>query len=121
MDRRVAEVSGQRITTMLRSNTFEVLLDLRERFVPADALPTSRGAAHWMFQTVLVVMNILQRDGFGADVATTKRIVLIAAYVQPLKRLNANLDTTDRFADIAGAIVWRVVHVAHRLHRLHRT
>jgi hypothetical protein len=36
-----------------------------------------------------------------------------------LKSLNIDLDTTDRFTDITGAIVGRGLHVIHRLHRLY--
>ncbi len=59
MDRRIAEVSGEWITAMLRANTLEVLFNLRECFIPTDALPASGGAADGMFEAVFVVVNIL--------------------------------------------------------------
>jgi hypothetical protein len=96
---------------VLRADAFEVLRDLGERFIPADALPASGSTANRVFQTVLIVMNILQGNGFRTDVAATEWIVFVTANVQPLKGLNIDLDTTDRFAKIAGAIVGSI-HVS---------
>src|SRR5690349_7162637 len=59
MNNWIAEISGEGVTPVLRANTLEVLRDLGERFIPADALPASGRAADGMLQTVLVVVNVL--------------------------------------------------------------
>ena len=53
---------------MLRLNAFEIARHLIERFIPADALPTSGGAADRLLQTIftpltLMVSNISSASG----------------------------------------------------------
>jgi hypothetical protein len=50
-------------------------------------------------------MNILQGDGLRADITPAERIVFVTADVQTLVGLNSNLDATNSFAEIAGAIM----------------
>ena len=95
---------------MLSANALEVSRHLGEGFVPSDPFPAAGGAAHGMFETIFVVVNILEGDSLWADVATAERIVFVAADVQALLACNCDLDATDRLAEIAVAIMNRVIH-----------
>ena len=86
-------------------NTFEVLRYFVKGFVPADALPAIRGAANRMLEPVFVVVKILQCDGLRADVTSAEGVIFVTPDIEPLIGLNGDLDSTDRFAEIASAIV----------------
>jgi hypothetical protein len=64
-----------------------------------------------MLETIFVVMKILKSDSLRADVAATERIVFVSADVELRRAVNRDLDTADRFAEIATAIVKRAVVV----------
>jgi hypothetical protein len=53
-------------------------------------------------------VKILQGDGLRADVSSAENVVFVATNVQTLVSLNGDFDTTDRFAEIAGAVVGAV-------------
>src|SRR4051812_27562911 len=61
----VPEISREGITAMLRADALKVLRYIVKSVVPANAFPASRRAADRVLEPVFVVMNILQRDGFG--------------------------------------------------------
>src|SRR5215216_237997 len=110
MNVRITEIRGDGIPSIVRVNAFEVLRHLVESFVPADTLPTVWSATHGISQAVFVVVNVLQGDGFRADVAAAERIVFVAADLQALVTLHGDFDAADRFADIAVAIMRRAGH-----------
>jgi len=62
---------------MLGVNAFEIFCYLGEGLVPADAFPTAGSAAHGMLEAIFVVVNILQSNRLGADVAVAERIVFV--------------------------------------------
>src|SRR4026208_1696814 len=107
MNRRVPGVSRDGVFAVSGVDAFEVLSHLVKRFVPADAFPTLRSAANRMSEAILVEVNILQRNSFGTDVSAAERVILVAADVQATICFNRDLDATDRFAEMAVAIVKR--------------
>jgi len=86
-------------------NALEVLYHLVKSFFPSDALPTVRSTADRIFEPVFIIVNILQGNGLGADVPSAERVVFVTADVQTLVGLNSDFDATDRFAEIATAIM----------------
>ena len=105
MNRGITEVGGDRVATMGRLSPLEILGDFVERFVPADTFPTQRCATDWMLEPVFIEMNILQGDRLGADESAAEGIVFVATNVESAICALRDLDTTDRFADAAVAIV----------------
>ena len=105
MNGRISKVSCDGVSAVLRMNALEVLRDFVKSFIPPEPLPTVRRAAHGIFQTVFIKVNISQGSGLGTDVAAAERVVLVAADVQTLIGVNRDLDATYRFAEIAAAIV----------------
>ena len=55
----ITKVGCDGIPAVLRVNALEVLRYFVKSFVPSDALPTVRSAAHRMFEPVFVVVKIL--------------------------------------------------------------
>jgi hypothetical protein len=105
MNGRVTKIRCDGISAVLRANALEILRDLVKSFFPSYPLPTVRSPAHGMFQSVLIVVKILQGNGLRADVPAAEGVVFVTTDVQPLVGLNGDLDTTYRFAEIATAIV----------------
>src|SRR5439155_13216894 len=100
----ITKISCDGIPSVLRLNAFEVLRHLIKSLVPSDLLPTMSGAAHGIFQPVLIIVNILQSNCLRANVPAAEWIVLGTADVQTLAGLNGDFDAAYRFAKIAGAI-----------------
>ena len=90
-------------------NVLEVLRHLVKSFVPSDALPPNRSAADRMFESIFVVMNVLQGNSLRADVTAAERIVLIATDRQMMVRLDSDFDAANRFAEIAAAVVRQII------------
>ena len=105
MNGRITQVSCDGIPSVLRLNAFEVLCHLIKSLVPSDLLPTMSGAAHGIFQPVLIVVNVLQSNCLRTDVSAAERVFLVTADVQTLAGLNGDLNATYRFAKIAGVIM----------------
>ena len=101
----IAKVSGDGIPAVDGMNAFEVLCYLVKGFVPSDALPAMISAADGIFEPVFIVVKILQGNGLRADVPSTEGVGFVTANVQMLVGLNSNLNATDRFAEIASAIM----------------
>ena len=101
----ISKVSSDGIPSVLRVNAFEVLRHLVKSFVPPEPFPTVMGAAHGILQPVFIEVKILQGSGLRADVPAAERVVFVTADVQTLVGLNGDLDPTDRFAEIAVAIM----------------
>ena len=105
MDGGITKIRSDRISPARRVNALEVLRYLVKSFVPPNALPTVRSAAHGIPEPVFIVMQILQGDGLWTDIPSAERIVFVTAYVQTLIRLDSDFDAANRFAEIAGAIM----------------
>src|SRR5258706_1404408 len=105
MDGGIAEVSCDGIPAVLCVNAFEVLRYLVKSFVPTDALPTVRSAADGILEAVFIVVQILQGNGLWADVPSAEGVGSVTADGRTFVGLNSDLDATDRFAQIAVAIV----------------
>jgi hypothetical protein len=101
----ITKVRSDGIPPVLSVNALEVLRYLFKSFLPPETLPTVRSAADRILQPVFIVVQILQGDGFRADVPSAERVVFIAADVETLIRLNSDFDAAYRFAEIAGAIM----------------
>ena len=105
MDVGISQVGCYRTSSVLGLDALEVVRYQIKGFVPTDAFPTVNGAANWMFQTVLVVIDVLEGNRLRADVTTAERVVLVSSDVENAVSLNTDSDSADRFAYIAGAIV----------------
>jgi hypothetical protein len=123
MDGGITKVRGDGISAVDGMNALEVLRYLVKSFVPPEALPTVRSPAHGIFQPVFIVVQILQGDGLRADVPAAEGIVFVASDVETLdglsvrrlvglfvrrfaeRILNSDFDATNRFAEIAVAIM----------------
>src|SRR5688500_11762638 len=116
MNGRIAKVGRDGIPSIHRVNALEITRHLVESFVPTEALPTIRSAADGIFQPVFIIVEILQGNGFRADVPSTERVVLVTSYVQSVVGANSDLDSTYRFAQIACSIMRGVIGgVSHDL------
>jgi len=84
MNGRIPQISCDGIPAVSVIDSGEVVGYFVESFVPADALPTLRRSAHGVSEPVFVVVNILQRNRFRADVSTAEWIFIVAANVELL-------------------------------------
>ena len=105
----IAKVRRYGIPSIRRVNALEALRHLVKSFVPPDALPTVRSAAHGILEPVLIIVKILQGHGLRADVPSAERVVFVTADVQMLAGLNSDFDATYRFAEIAVAIMTEAI------------
>jgi hypothetical protein len=81
-----------------------------EGLIPADFLPVvatvgARDASHGVAEAVRILVNVLERDGLGADMAAAQGVVRIALDGDDLLAARFDLQATDRLAEVAGAIV----------------
>src|SRR5215204_298949 len=97
---------------MLRANAFEVMRHLIEGAFPTDPFPTAGSTAHRLGEAIFIVMKVLEGDSLRTDIAAAERIVFITADVEVFVGGSRDLDTADRFAEIAVAIMNRVIHGA---------
>src|SRR6185436_8209530 len=105
MDGGITKIGCDCIPAILRVNALEVLRYFIESFIPSEPLPTSRCAAHGIFQPVLVIVKILQGDGLRADVSAAEWVVFVTADVESVAGCNCDFDTTYRFAKVAAAVM----------------
>src|SRR6266850_7363260 len=102
----ITKVRGDGIPAVDGMNALEVLRHLVKSFVPPDPLPARWSAAHGILEPVFIVVQILQGDGLRANVPPAERVVFVTADIQTcLLRPAPDHDATNRFAEIAGAIM----------------
>jgi len=130
----ITKVRGDGIPAVDGMNALEVLRHLVKSFVPPDPLPARWSAAHGILEPVFIVVQILQGDGLRANVPPAERVVFVTADIETLalsvpanietpvvglsirrideiirkftgRILNNDCDATDRFAEIAVAIM----------------
>ncbi len=99
----IADIRGHAMAAVLRLNAFEVFGYFVKSFVPADLLPAAVGPAYRVFESIFIVVNVLKRNRFRADVATTEDVIRIALDTQRSVCLHADLDAAHRLAKIASA------------------
>jgi hypothetical protein len=120
----ITKISCEGIPTVNSMDALEVLSDLIKSLFPSEALPTIRSAAYGISQAVLIIVKVLQGRSLRADVTAAEWVVFITANVQTFAGLNSDLDPTDRFAEIAVAIMNRGfvggLHGSKFIHRLRR-
>src|SRR5688572_26096005 len=105
MDVGISQVGCYRTSSVLGLDALEVVRYQIKGFVPSNAFPTVGCAANWMLQPVFVVINVLEGNSLRADVTTAKRVFMVSPDVEASVTVNTDLDSADRFAQIAGAIV----------------
>jgi len=66
-----------------------------------------------MLKPVFIVVNILQGNSLWADESATERIVFVATNGELLADSGRDLETADRFAKIATAIMRETIACAH--------
>ena len=105
MDGGITKIGCDGIPAVDGMNALEVLRYFVKGFVPPETLPTVRSTTDGILEPVFIVVQILQGDGLRADVPAAERVVFVTTDVQALAGLNSNFDATNRFAEIAGAIM----------------
>ena len=70
---------------------------------------------HWLAQAIRVLVNILERDRFGANMASAQRIVLITPDVRDRVTFGLNHQSTHGFAQVADPVMGPGTGVAHSL------
>ncbi len=105
MHGRIAEVERDGIVAMLGLDRDDARSDLVDGFIPADALPAAGRALHRVTQAIRVLVDILEAERLGADMAAAEWIVRVAADRQNLVAAQADLDAADRLAQVAGAVM----------------
>ena len=85
-------------------NALEILRYFVKRFFPTDALPTVGSATNGMLQPVFAEVNILKRNSLRTDVAAAEWIVFVAVEGESIV-FDGDFDATDRFAQIATAVM----------------
>ena len=103
MHGRISDIYSHAVPAMFLLNSFEVLRHLIESFIPFNLLPSIAGPSNRLFESVRIVMDILQGNRFRADVPMAEDIVSIALDAQRSIGLRIDLNTTHCFADIASA------------------
>ena len=117
MDGGIAEVDGDAVASMLGQDGRQPPLDLGERLVPGDLAPRLAGADHRRAQAVGIAVQLLERVGFGADVAVREDVVLIAANGDDLWPAGHDLQAAgglaERAGDVAGSAPGSALVVRH--------
>src|SRR6185503_7451854 len=103
MHGRISDIYRHAVPAIFLLNSFEVLRHLIESLVPLNLLPSSAGPSHRPFESIRIVVDILQSNGFRANVAMAEHIVSIAFNAQRSIWLRIDLNTTHCFADIASS------------------
>jgi hypothetical protein len=55
----ITEISGRRVSAILRVNAFQIVRNLVERLFPIDALPAGGSTSHWLSKPITVEVKIL--------------------------------------------------------------
>ena len=105
MDIGVPQIDGNRISAVNSLDLLEAVGHIVEGFVPPNGSPGATGSAHGLPQTIRVVVNVLEGNGFGADVATAEWVIPVSPDGYDLATSNVDHEPTDRFTQIAGSEV----------------
>ncbi len=101
----IAQIDRQGVASVAPANGAQPRGGLVERLAPADLGPPRAPAAQRPAQPVGVVLDVLQGDRLGTDVAAAERIVPVAADGHDPLAGELDLDAADRLAQVAGAVV----------------
>ncbi len=103
--RRVADVERHGIVAVACAHFTDASLDLLERRGPGNLFPSRRRASHRPAQPVRVLVEVLQRDGFRADVAAAQHVVAVGLDREDLSVPMLDHDAAHGLADRAGAVM----------------
>ncbi|CRM84215.1 hypothetical protein [Pseudomonas sp. 22 E 5] len=111
----VALIHRHRVLPVPGLNACEAFGHQRKGFVPRDRLPVAAHAQHGLVQTVRVVLDVLQRHGFWANVSAAERIQRVALDGSDRQAAVVRLggfqgQTTDGFTQMAGTVVESLGH-----------
>ena len=79
--------------------------DFCVRLVPSGLLEDTVAFDQWRAQPVRVFMQVFQRHAFGADVASTEHVGVVAANADDLAVAHLDLQTAAGLAQGADAVV----------------
>jgi hypothetical protein len=105
VDGGVAHVHAHRVLAVLPLDGVEPPCGLLQGLLPGDGLPAGGGAPDGLAEPVRVLMEILERDGLGADVALAERILLIASDGGDATTSGLDAQSAHGLAEVAGAEV----------------
>ena len=105
VNRWIAKVDGDGVVTVLATNATEAIFDQIKCIVPGDRFEIATGVlSHWQTQTIGIGMYVLQRDRFGAQMPTTKRVFWVPFDRKDLLVIVLNRQTTNGFTKIAAPV-----------------
>src|SRR5207249_9251 len=87
---------------MFRLNALEAAGHFIKSLVPTDLLPSIIGPANRLFESILVEVDILERNRLRTDISVAEHILCIAFDTQSSICLHADLDATHCLTEIAG-------------------
>src|SRR5262245_3232896 len=102
MGRWIADVDRHSVTSVPLLDFGEPRRALVDGFVPADLCPRVAGALERAADSVGVVVEVLEGDGLGADVAAAEGVIVVAADAEDLAVLVLDGDTAVGFTEAAG-------------------
>ena len=108
----VALIDRQRIIAVTLANLGEPVCHQREGFVPLNRLPLVAYPAHRVAQAIRIVLDVLQRDGLGADVTTTETVLRVALDRYDLLITGFDGQAANGLAQVTGTVV--LGRFAHR-------
>jgi hypothetical protein len=111
----IALIHRHGVLPMRRLDCAQALGHQIEGLVPADGLPLLANAAHGLADTVGVVLDVLQRNSLGADMAAAEAVLGIAldrANLRAAVSLSFGFDgeSTDGFAQMACTVMKGLGH-----------
>ena len=101
----ITQINPDRILPVFLLDAAKPRGDFLEGSFPADLLPAVRGALHGCFQAVLVIVEILQCNGFRADMAVAERVDAVTLDGQDLATPMLDFEATHGFTDVTGAVM----------------
>ncbi len=108
---RVALVDGHGIGAVALADLNKALGDQFVGLLPADRLPLITAATHRVAQPVRIVLDVLQGDSLGTDMAATEAVEGVALDREDSLAFGLDSQTTDGFAQVTGTVMdGRVAH-----------
>ena len=100
MDSWIAQVYSDRIFTMLKLDVLQFIRNFIKCLLPGNLLPTISGLLNRCSKPIRIVVDILQRNRFGADVPFTDRVEFVAFDRFDLVVLNYDFQTAEGFTQV---------------------
>jgi len=106
----VAQIQADRVAPMGGLDAGKPVGNLAKGLVPADGFPPITGAPHGVSQPVRVLVDVLESQRLGADVAATEWVLVVTLDAGDGAVFNLDGDAAHGLAEVAGAVMGSVVH-----------